>query len=77
MYGHAVGWSSAAVPQLEDGSPSLPSGVDGINSTFSGWIGGAFCLGALVSAPVHGLLADAKGRKFAGYVVALCFLVSH
>ncbi|XP_077282923.1 facilitated trehalose transporter Tret1-like [Arctopsyche grandis] len=75
MYGHAIGWSSAAVPQLEDGGPSLPSGVDGIDSTFSGWVGGAFCLGALVSAPVHGLLADAKGRKFAGYIVSLCFMI--
>lgn len=75
MYGQAVGWSSAAVPQLEKGGPSLPSGEKGIDSIYSGWIGGAFCLGALISAPVHGLLADAKGRKVAAYFIGFCFVV--
>lgn len=75
MYGQTIGWSSAAIPQLEKGDPSLPSGEHGIDSFYSGWVGGSFCLGALVSAPVHGLLADAKGRKFAAYCIGICFLV--
>ncbi|XP_069687040.1 facilitated trehalose transporter Tret1-like [Periplaneta americana] len=72
-YGVSVAWSSSAVPKLQSKENQL--GIEPITPEEGSWIGSLICLGAVSALPVYSYVLQQFGRKIAGYLVCIPFIV--
>ncbi|XP_026479971.1 solute carrier family 2, facilitated glucose transporter member 8-like [Ctenocephalides felis] len=76
-YGTTIGWSSPALSALSTSNPSPGKDIIfQLTDEEASWIGGLICIGALFGGPLYAWLAGVRGRKFAGYMIVVPYIIS-